>query len=59
MKLLFDQNIFRKLPRQLGDIYPGSQHVAELNLAEADDAQIWDYAKENGFAIVSKDTDFR
>jgi len=59
LKLLFDQNISRKLPRHLGDIYPDSQHVVELNLAKADDAEIWQYAKENGFAIVSKDTDFQ
>jgi len=59
LKLLFDQNLSRKLPRQLGDIYPDSQHVAELNLAEASDSDIWQYAKENGFTIVSKDTDFQ
>jgi predicted nuclease of predicted toxin-antitoxin system len=59
LKLLFDQNLSRKLPRQLGDIYPDSQHVVELNLAEASDSDIWEYAKENGFTIVSKDTDFQ
>ena len=59
MKLLFDQNLSRKLPRQLADIYPGSQHGFELNLAEADDDVIWEFAKENGFAIVSKDADFQ
>ena len=59
MKLLFDQNLSRKLPARLADIYPESVHVYELNLAEADDAQIWEYAKTNGLTIVSKDTDFQ
>jgi predicted nuclease of predicted toxin-antitoxin system len=59
LKLLFDQNLSRKLPRQLGDIYPESRHVAQVGLAEANDSDIWQYAKEMGLAIVSKDTDFQ
>jgi len=59
LKLLFDQNLSRKLPGQLYDIYAGSLHVVEVNLAEADDSDIWQYAKEHGFAIVSKNTDFQ
>ena len=27
-------------------------------MARADDISIWDYARENGFAIVTKDADF-
>jgi predicted nuclease of predicted toxin-antitoxin system len=53
------QNISRRLPRRLADIYPDSQHVFEVSLSEADDAAIWEFAAENGFAIVSKDTDFQ
>ena len=30
-----------------------------MGLSCAADADIWDHAKEHGFAIVSKDTDFR
>jgi len=59
LKLLFDQNLSRKLPRQLRDIYPESQHVAEFGLAEASDSDVWQYAKETGMAIVSKDADFQ
>jgi predicted nuclease of predicted toxin-antitoxin system len=29
-----------------------------LGLSEADDRALWDYAKANGFAIVSQDADF-
>lgn len=59
MKLLFDQNLSPRLPRLLADIYPESVHVREVGLREADDSQIWSYAKLNGLAIVSKDSDFQ
>jgi predicted nuclease of predicted toxin-antitoxin system len=59
MKLLFDQNLSPRLPRTLIDIYPESIHVREINLRDATDTQIWEYAKANDFVIVSKDSDFQ
>ena len=59
MKLLFDQNLSNRLPRLLATEYPGSAHVRDVGLAAADDQEVWDYAKQNGFAIVSKDSDFQ
>ena len=59
MKLLFDQNLSPRLSRLLADIYADSIHVREVNLRDADDSDIWDYAKANGYAIVSKDSDFQ
>jgi predicted nuclease of predicted toxin-antitoxin system len=59
MKLLFDQNLSPRLTRLLGDIYPGSLHVREVGLREAEDAAIWEYAKQNGFVVISKDSDFQ
>ncbi|HEX8162321.1 MAG TPA: DUF5615 family PIN-like protein [Pyrinomonadaceae bacterium] len=59
MKLLFDQNLSPRLPRQLADIYADSVHVREVGMRDADDAALWEYAKLNGFAIVSKDSDFQ
>jgi predicted nuclease of predicted toxin-antitoxin system len=59
MKLLFDQNLSPRLPRILIDIYPESIHVREINLRDATDTQIWEYAKTNDFVIVSKDSDFQ
>jgi len=38
---------------------PGSTHVTGVGLRGAEDWQIWDYARNEGFAIVSKDVDFR
>ncbi len=59
MRLLFDQNLSRRLVAMLAVEYPGSRHVADLSLDTATDRAIWDYAGEHGFVIVSKDSDFR
>lgn len=59
MKLLFDQNLSPRLTRLLADIYFESVHVREVGLREADDVAIWQYAKLNGYVIVSKDSDFQ
>ncbi len=59
MKLLFDENLSPRLPAVLADIYPGSTHVHQCGLGSADDSAIWQYAKDNAFTIVSKDSDFQ
>ncbi len=59
MKLLFDQNLSRKLPGLLADIFPNSAQVLLLGLAEAADETIWAYARKNEFTLVSKDSDFQ
>jgi predicted nuclease of predicted toxin-antitoxin system len=58
MKLLFDQNLSFKLCRQLADLFPDSNHVRLLNLSEADDRRVWDCARDNGFVLVTLDSDF-
>ena len=58
MKLLFDQNLSRKLVSRLADIFPDSSHVQLHGLAEKTDTEIWQFAKTNGFCIVTQDADF-
>ncbi len=58
MKFLFDQNLSPRLVNSLADLFPGSSHVFLLGLDHADDADIWNYARANGFTIVTKDADF-
>jgi predicted nuclease of predicted toxin-antitoxin system len=58
MKLLFDQNLSFRLCRNIADLFPESNHVRLLGLSEAGDRILWDYAKANGFTIVSQDVDF-
>jgi predicted nuclease of predicted toxin-antitoxin system len=58
VKLLFDENLSRKLVSRLVDLYPGSMHVSEAGLVESPDREVWEYAKANVFLIVSTDSDF-
>jgi predicted nuclease of predicted toxin-antitoxin system len=58
MRLLFDQNLSPKLVNRLADLFPGSSHVQSIGLDCADDDQVWEYARLNGFAIVTKDADY-
>jgi len=59
VKLLFDENLPPRLAGALADVYPSSRHVHDCDLGSANDSKIWQFAKENGFAIVSKDSDFQ
>lgn len=59
MKLLFDQNLSRFLVERVGDEFKGSLHVIHLGLEQATDCEIWEWAGEHDFTIVSKDSDFR
>ena len=59
MKLLFDQNVSRRLVGMFSVEHPESKHVTEVGLDTATDEEIWSYAGDHGFVIVSKDSDFR
>lgn len=58
MKLLFDQNLSFRLAKQLAALFPESAHVRILGMERRDDKIIWQYAKDNGFAVVTQDADF-
>lgn len=58
MKLLFDHNLSPRIPAILAADLPGSKHVHEFGLEQAADWEVWQFAKANGFCIVSKDSDF-
>jgi predicted nuclease of predicted toxin-antitoxin system len=59
MKLLLDQNLPRSLLHELHHQFPESDHVGNLGLADASDTTIFDHARQHGFTILSKDSDFR
>jgi predicted nuclease of predicted toxin-antitoxin system len=59
MKLLLDENLSRRIVPFLQATYPDSSQVALLDLEGASDSEIWQYAKANGFVIVSRDSDFQ
>jgi len=47
LKLLFDQNLSRKLVSRLVDIFPNASHVQFHELAEKTDTEVWEFAKLN------------
>ena len=58
MKLLFDENLSPKLPTFLEKQFPESIHVRDCGLKGKPDLAIWEFARANGFTLVSKDGDF-
>lgn len=58
MKLLFDHNLSPRLVTRLTDLYPESAHVFQLSMEEADDQEIWDYAQQHYYVIVTRDSDY-
>ncbi|MFH0755732.1 MAG: DUF5615 family PIN-like protein [Bacteroidota bacterium] len=58
MKLLFDQNISFRITKIISDQYSNAKQVRELGLENSTDLEIWEYAKSNGFTIVTFDSDF-
>lgn len=59
MKLLIDANLSWRLVKLIQSDFPGSIHVEKSGLAiPAPDTEIWNYAKQNDFMIVSNDEDF-
>jgi predicted nuclease of predicted toxin-antitoxin system len=59
LKLLFDANLSPKLVDRLRDLFPDSVHVFDAGLGKSiPDEIIWEYAKANGFVIVTADSDF-
>ena len=58
MKRRVDYHLSHKLVGRLADLCPDSAHVRHVNRHEADDRTVWEYARVNGFAMVSKDEDF-
>ena len=58
MKLLFDENLSPKLPRILSVDFPESMHIRDCGLKGFSDEDVWEYARNNRFTIVSKDSDF-
>ena len=58
MRLLYDQNLSPRLKEALDEVFPESIHVADVGLDLSNDAAIWNYARDHGFAVVTKDSDF-
>ena len=59
MKILLDANISWKLVNKLTPIFGECAHVDLIGLnVPVNDIDIWDFALENGYIIITKDNDF-
>lgn len=58
MKLLLDENLSSRIVPRIIDLFPGSSQVKDHDLDRTDDAVIWEFARSNGYTIVSKESDF-
>jgi predicted nuclease of predicted toxin-antitoxin system len=58
MKLLLDENLSDRIPARISPLFTGSSHVKVLGLANEPDETIWQFARDNGYAILTKDCDF-
>ena len=58
MKLLLDENLSPQLVRRVEDLFPDSLHVRSVGLKQTPDKTVWEFAKSNGFSIVTADADF-
>ena len=58
MKFLVDNQLPAALARFLASRGVDCQHVLDLKLGEASDAEIWAHASRNDYVVISKDEDF-
>ena len=59
MKILLDANISWKLVNKVKPIFGECAHVDLIGLnVPAEDIDIWNYAENNGYIIITKDNDF-
>ena len=58
MSLLLDENLSPRLTSRLAAPFPGLIHVRDVGLKQAADEEIWDWAKENSYIVITADGDF-
>ena len=59
MKLLFDANISWRILKFIENEFPKCFHVKDIPINQpATDNEIWNFAKENNFTIITHDDDF-
>ena len=56
--MLFDQNISFRILSKIEIHFPDAKQVRELGIENYSDIEIWKFAKENNYTIVTFDGDF-
>ena len=57
-QLLLDENLSERLLPLLMERFPSSTHVRMIGLGGASDTAIWEWARQEGLVLVTKDEDF-
>jgi len=52
VKLLFDENLSARLVELLASEFPGSVHVEQVLGSGRSDAEVWEFARANGYTIA-------
>ncbi|MCK5802404.1 MAG: DUF5615 family PIN-like protein [Lentisphaeria bacterium] len=55
---MLDQNLSQRLIPRLSQHFPNSRDVKAFGFTGDDDESIWRFAADEGFILVSKDSDF-
>lgn len=58
MTLLLDQNLSYRIAKIIEAVFPGTKHLSDLHLENYRDTEIWEYARDNNYCIVTFDSDF-
>jgi predicted nuclease of predicted toxin-antitoxin system len=58
-RLLLDENLSPRLISALSEQFAGNMHVRDVQMKGRSDHQIWTFAADHGFTILTKDDDFR
>jgi predicted nuclease of predicted toxin-antitoxin system len=58
MRLLFDQNISFRIVNKLINDFPACVHVSDVGLKDREDSDIWAFALNQNYVIVTFDSDF-
>jgi len=56
--LLLDENLSPSLVAMLEDDFPGIAHLSQFNMLGMPDIEVWRFAGEHDWCIVSRDSDF-
>ena len=57
-KYLLDENLSKKLAAKLTSLFPYISHVSLEGLQNSFDTEIWHFAKDNNYTIITKYVDF-
>jgi predicted nuclease of predicted toxin-antitoxin system len=58
LKLLLDENLSPRLVPKLLSLFASLIHVRDVGLKQADDHEIWNWARANEYTIMTADADF-